>query len=104
MIKCAGHRISPSEIEEVVFKSEIVKEAAAVGLPDDVAGEIVKVFVVLINDDERKYDDYYEKIIDICADKMPSYMVPKYVEAIKALPKTPVGKIDYPTLRKRAKK
>jgi len=103
MIKCSGHRISPSEIEEVVFKTGLVKEAAAIGIPDEVAGEIVKVFIVPINENKCKSKGYAKKIIDFCSEQMPNYMVPRHIESTDFLPKTVAGKIDYPGLREMSK-
>jgi acyl-coenzyme A synthetase/AMP-(fatty) acid ligase len=98
MIKSAGHRISPWEIEEVVFKSGLVKEAAAIGLKDTVVGHRIKVLVVPAT---RYGPDLPERIARYCAERMPPYMVPSFVEIVGALPKTPSGKVDYPALQRR---
>ena len=45
MIKSSGFRVSPSEVEEVLFQSGRLREAAAIGIPDDVLGQAIKVFV-----------------------------------------------------------
>jgi acyl-CoA ligase (AMP-forming) (exosortase A-associated) len=94
-IKCSGYRISPTEIEDVLVSSGKVREAAAVGVPDAVMGQAVWVTVVPNDGDSVEPSE----LIDLCAGRMPRYMVPKRIEVARELPKTPHGKIDYPTLR-----
>jgi acyl-CoA ligase (AMP-forming) (exosortase A-associated) len=97
MIKSSGYRISPTEVEEVVFQSGRARHAAAIGVPDGLLGQAVKVFVVL-----RDGESWNERaLLEFCAERMPRYMVPKYFELIDELPKTSSGKIDYPSLRRR---
>jgi acyl-CoA ligase (AMP-forming) (exosortase A-associated) len=95
MIKSSGFRISPTEVEEVLFQSGQVREAGVIGVPDDMLGQAIKAFVVPKED--QLIDR--EQLLAFCAEKMPRYMVPKSVEILDALPKTPSGKIDYPALR-----
>lgn len=97
MIKSSGYRISPTEVEEVVFQSGKARHAAAIGVPDEMLGQAVKVFIVL-RDGEFWAPN---TILNFCAERMPRYMVPKYVEVLDDLPKTSSGKIDYPSLRRR---
>jgi acyl-CoA ligase (AMP-forming) (exosortase A-associated) len=96
MIKSSGFRISPTEVEEVFFQSGKVRHAAAIGVPDEVLGQAVKVFVV--PRDGEPVDT--EALLAFCQEKMPRYMVPKLVEVLPDLPKTSSGKIDYPSLRR----
>jgi acyl-CoA ligase (AMP-forming) (exosortase A-associated) len=95
MIKCYGHRISPSEIEDVLYATGKVKLAAAIGVPDPVRGQSIKLFVVPQNG-ELLTD---EIILEISAEKLPPFMVPRSVEIRSDLPKTPTGKIDLPRLK-----
>src|SRR5215470_9459926 len=97
MIKCSGFRISPTEVEEVVFQSGRARHAAAIGVPDDLLGQAVKVFVV--PKDGESVDT--EAVLSFCGNNMPRYMVPKFIEVLSELPKTSSGKIDYPSLRRR---
>jgi len=97
MIKSSGFRISPTEIEEVLFQTGKLRGAAAIGIPDDVLGQVVKVFVVA--KDGTPLDP--QELLTICAEKMPRYMVPKFLEVLDELPKTSSGKVDYPALRRR---
>lgn len=97
MIKSSGFRISPTEVEEVVFQSGKARHAAAIGVPDELLGQAVKVF--LVSHDGDAFDQ--DELLDFCAERMPRYMVPKYFEVMEELPKTSSGKIDYPSLRRR---
>jgi acyl-CoA ligase (AMP-forming) (exosortase A-associated) len=97
LIKSSGFRISPTEVEEVLFQSGKVREAAVIGVPDEVLGQAIKAFVA--PQDRESLDT--EALLDFCAAKMPRYMVPKSVAVLDALPKTPTGKTDYPALRRR---
>jgi acyl-CoA ligase (AMP-forming) (exosortase A-associated) len=97
MIKSSGFRISPTEIEEVLFQTGRLRGAAAIGIPDDVLGQVVKAFVVA--KDGTPVD--LQELLSICAEKMPRYMVPKFLEVLEELPKTSSGKVDYPALRRR---
>ncbi|MBD1583923.1 long-chain-fatty-acid--CoA ligase FadD [Pseudoalteromonas sp. S16_S37] len=88
MIIVSGFNVFPNEVEEVVAMHEGVLEVAAVGVPHDVSGEQVKVFVV------KKDPSLTEKdIIKHCRDNLTNYKVPKLVEFKDELPKTNVGKI-----------
>jgi acyl-CoA ligase (AMP-forming) (exosortase A-associated) len=97
MIKSSGIRISPTEVEEVVFQSGRVRHAAAIGLPDEILGQVIKVLVVA--HDGEAVDT--TALLAFCEEKMPRHMVPKVIEVLDELPKTSSGKIDYPALRQR---
>lgn len=88
MILVSGFNVFPNEIEEVAAMHEDVIEAAAIGVPHDVSGEIVKLVVV------RKNDKLSEKdLIEHCRKHLTGYKVPKKVEFTDELPKSNVGKI-----------
>ncbi len=88
MIIVSGFNVFPNEIEEVVAMHDGVLEVAAIGIPHEVSGEQVKVFVV------KKDKSLTEKdIIKHCRDNLTNYKVPKLVEFRDELPKTNVGKI-----------
>jgi len=97
MIKSSGFRISPTEVEEVLFQSGKLRGAAVIGIPDDTLGQSIKAFVV--PRDGLGLDT--EALMGYCAEKMPRYMVPKTFEVLSELPKTSSGKVDYPALRRR---
>ena len=96
-IKSAGYRISATEIESVLVAIDGVREAAAIGVPDEVLGQSI-VGIVVPHDGETLEID---EILTSCAEKMPRYMMPKHVEIVADLPKTAHGKIDYQSLRSR---
>lgn len=88
MILVSGFNVFPNEIEEVVVAHDKVLEAAAIGIPDEHSGEVVKIFVV------KKDDSLSEKeLIEYCRENLTGYKVPKEIEFRKELPKTNVGKI-----------
>jgi acyl-CoA ligase (AMP-forming) (exosortase A-associated) len=97
MIKSSGFRISPTEVEEVLFRTGRLKGAAVIGLPDDVLGQSIKALVVARDGEQVAADELRE----FCAANMPRHMVPKVIEVMDDLPKTPSGKVDYPALRRR---
>ena len=94
MILVSGFNVYPNEIENVVVELDGVLEAAAIGVPDERSGEIVKIFVV------RKDDSLSEKdILDYCRTHLTGYKRPKLIEFRDDLPKTNVGKILRRALR-----
>jgi acyl-CoA ligase (AMP-forming) (exosortase A-associated) len=97
MIKSAGFRISPTEIEEVLMQSRWLREAAVIGVPDPVLGQAIKAVVVPAEGVTVTGED----LRTFCAARLPAYMVPRTVELVQDLPKTTSGKIDYPALRRR---
>src|SRR5580700_273179 len=97
MIKSSGFRISPTEVEEVLFQTGKLRGAAVIGVPDDLLGQTIKAFVVVRDGDALDVDT----LLASCAEKMPRYMVPKEIEVLSELPKTSSGKVDYPALRRR---
>jgi acyl-CoA ligase (AMP-forming) (exosortase A-associated) len=97
MIKSSGFRISPTEVEEVLFQTGRLRGAAVIGVPDDLLGQAIKAFVVVRDGDALDVDT----LLATCAEKMPRYMVPKEIEVLSELPKTSSGKVDYPALRRR---
>ena len=97
MIKSSGYRISPTEVEEVLYESGCLRAAAVVGIPDEVLGQRIKAFVVAKNGGQHEP----EGLLAFCAQKMPNHMIPKSIEYLDELPMTSSGKVDYPTLRRR---
>jgi len=88
MILVSGFNVYPNEVEDVVASLEGVLECAAVGIPDEQAGEAVKLVVV------RSRPDLSEEAIRAhCAQHLTGYKRPKVIEFRSELPKTPVGKI-----------
>jgi long-chain acyl-CoA synthetase len=88
MILVSGFNVYPNEIEEVVAEHPGVLEAAAIGVPDEYSGEVVKLFVVK-KDPNLTVDD----IKAHCKKTMTGYKRPKFIEFIDELPKSNVGKV-----------
>jgi long-chain acyl-CoA synthetase len=93
MIIVSGFNVYPNEIEDVVASHPAIAEVAAVGIPDDKSGEVVKIFVV------KKAHVTEQEIIEHCKTGLTGYKIPKAVEFRKELPKTNVGKILRRALR-----
>jgi long-chain acyl-CoA synthetase len=88
MILVSGFNVYPNEIEGVVVTHPGVLECAAIGVPDEHSGEVVKIFVV------RKDSTLTEKqLADFLKDQLTGYKKPRYIEFRDELPKTNVGKI-----------
>jgi len=97
MILVSGFNVYPNEIENVVVELDGILEAAAIGIPDERSGEIVKIFAV------RKHDGVTEQdIIDHCRENLTGYKRPRIIEFRDELPKTNVGKILRRELRDEA--
>jgi long-chain acyl-CoA synthetase len=88
MILVSGFNVYPNEVEGVVAAHPGVLECAAVGVPDEYAGEAVKLFVVKRDPAVTERD-----IMDYCKEHLTGYKKPKYIEFRTDLPKTNVGKI-----------
>jgi acyl-CoA ligase (AMP-forming) (exosortase A-associated) len=97
MIKSSGFRISPTEVEEVLFQSGSVGHAAVIGVPDEVLGQSIKAFVV----PKEGLALAPDALVAFCAEKIPRHMVPKSIEVLLELPKMNNGKVDYVALRRR---
>jgi len=95
MIKSKGERISPKEIENILCSINGVTESAVIGVPDEILGQAIKAFVVIKEGFEISSND----ILYYCSKNMESFMVPKYIEFIKELPKSPNGKVDKKILK-----
>jgi fatty-acyl-CoA synthase/long-chain acyl-CoA synthetase len=94
-----GHNIDPAEIEEALMAHPAVAMAGAIGQPDAYAGEIPCAYVELVEGEDAKADD----LMKHCKEKVRERAAwPKHVEVLDELPKTAVGKVFKPDLRKRA--
>ena len=88
MILVSGFNVYPNEIEDVVASHPKVKESAAVGMPSERSGEMVKLFVVKKDKSLTK-----EELLHHCKEFLTAYKIPKEIEFRDSLPKTNVGKI-----------
>ena len=88
MILVSGFNVFPNEVEDVVATYDKVLEVAAIGIPDEKSGEVVKIFVVKKDKSLSK-----DELIQHCRENLTGYKVPKQIEFREELPKTNVGKI-----------
>ncbi len=95
MIKSAGFRISRTEVEEALYQSGLVTEAAVIGIPDDILGQAVTSLIV----PKDKKTFVLADLSGFCLTKLPRYMMPKSFHVLEGVPKTPNGKIDYTYLQ-----
>jgi acetyl-CoA synthetase len=99
VIKSAGHLIGPFEVESALVEHEAVVEAAVIGKPDPVMGNIIKAFVVL-TDEYKEHISVPEKKIALireihahAREKLGAAVAPKEIEVVDQLPHTKSGKI-----------
>jgi len=91
MIKSSGYRISPSEVEEVLYASGLVGECAVYGVPHEAWGEAVAVVVTA----REGVDVDIATLQTLCREKLPAYMVPAFLSLREGpLPRNANGKID----------
>jgi acetyl-CoA synthetase/medium-chain acyl-CoA synthetase len=100
VIKSAGYRIGPFEVESALVEHDAVVEAAVVGKPDDVRGHIVKAFVVL-GKGFAPSETLKAELQDHCRRLTAPYKYPREIEFVAELPKTISGKIRRIELRQR---
>jgi long-chain acyl-CoA synthetase len=99
LVITGGYNVYPREVEEVLFTHPDVLEAAVVGQPDAYRGEVLRGFVVMRAG--RVFDE--EALKAFCAERLARYKVPARIEAVEALPKTSVNKIDKKVLKERVR-
>jgi long-chain acyl-CoA synthetase len=88
MILVSGFNVYPNEIEDLVTQMEGVRECAAIGVPDEKAGEAVKL--VIVRGDPALTE---AQVRAYCEAHLTGYKRPKLIEFRNDLPKTPVGKV-----------
>lgn len=88
MIIVSGFNVFPAEIEEVLSRHPKIHEVAAIGIPDEKSGEVVKVFIV--KRDKSLDEDEVERY---CRENFTNYKLPKAIEFRDSLPKTNIGKV-----------
>ncbi|MDD5621264.1 MAG: AMP-binding protein, partial [Candidatus Pacebacteria bacterium] len=93
MINVRGEKAWPQDIEEVLREHPAIKDAAVIGIPDDYYGQIPKAFIVA-NENISE-----EEIINFCKNNLADYQIPRKIEFIEEIPKSPLGKILHYLLR-----
>ena len=96
LIITGGYNVYPREIEEVLYTHPAVYEAAVIGIPDEVKGEIPKAFITLKPEQQASEGE----IIAFCKANLAPYKIPRQVEIRSELPKSSTGKILHRELRK----
>ena len=89
MIKTRGEKVSPIQVENVLFALPGVKEAAVVGVPDEHLGEAIRAYVVREEGSSLKE----AQVVRACREQLEAFAVPHEVRFVDDLPKTPSGKV-----------
>jgi fatty-acyl-CoA synthase len=97
MINCSGFKVWPADVESMLYAHPAVQEAVVIATRDAHRGETVKALVVLKPGARGQQSP--EQIIDWAKDKMAAYKVPRIVELVDSLPKSPAGKILWRVLQ-----
>ena len=95
LIIVGGYNVYPREVEEVLYTHPAVYEAAVIGVPDEVKGEIPKAFITLKPGQQASE----KEIVDFCKQNLAPYKIPRQVEIRSELPKSSTGKILHRELR-----
>lgn len=90
MIKTSGYRVSPTEVEEVIYATGLVAEAAAFGVPHPLLGQAIVVVAVAAGQAALDTD----ALLAACKQHLPAFMVPSLIQSRASLPRNPNGKID----------
>ena len=97
MIKCRGERVNLKEVENALHQFPGVAEAAVIAEPDEVLGHVLRAFLVRAPACHATQRD----VLKFCTERIEHFMIPRHVEFLDALPKTPNGKIDRQSLKAR---
>jgi acyl-CoA synthetase (AMP-forming)/AMP-acid ligase II len=97
MIKSSGYRVSPSEVEEIIYSSKQISEVAVMGVPHPTLGQAI---IAVVNPGGNLECDP-NTVIALCKRELPNFMVPTQIEIISPLPKNPNGKVDRSLLKKK---
>jgi long-chain acyl-CoA synthetase len=97
MIISGGENVYPIEVEEVLTRHPQVADAAVIGVPDDHWGEVVKAFVVRREDHRLAGED----LLSFARAQLAGYKLPRSIEFVDDLPRTPTGKVLKRELRER---
>jgi acetyl-CoA synthetase len=98
VIISAGWTMSAVEIENILLKHPDVKEAAVIGVPDAIRGQVAKAFIVT---DRLPSDDYAGELTKFTRDRLSQHEFPRHIAFVSEIPKTPAGKVNRKVLRDR---
>jgi long-chain acyl-CoA synthetase len=99
MVVSGGVNIYPAEAEQVLARHDSVADVACVGLPDDEMGERL-VGLVQLRPGVAGDDDLVDGLITWCRESLAGYKCPRALHFVDEIPRTPMGKIDKPALRR----
>ncbi len=100
VISSAGHRVGPGEIEDCLLQHEAVAQAAVIGSPDALRGEIIKAYIVLAKG-FRPSEGLKQEIQDLVRARRSAYEYPREIEFLDEIPMTTTGKVRRVELRQR---
>jgi carnitine-CoA ligase len=95
-VRRRGENVSTYEVEQIILKFDAVAEVAVHAVPSELAEDEIKACIVLR---PGKTVDYIQ-LLDFCSSHMPYYAVPRYVEIVEQLPRSPIGRVQKFELRK----
>lgn len=87
LIRRGGEMIAPTEIEQQLLKHNLVRDCVVVGVADDIMGEEIKALIVTSGPVDAL------QLWEFLSDRLPAYMVPRYVGFVESIPKTETQKI-----------
>ena len=99
MIISSGFNVYPRDIDELLYTHPKVLDAGAIGVPDPIRGEAIKLFLVLKPGEIITEDE----VIAFCRESLAAYKVPRYVEFLEDIPRTNMQKVDRKALREMGK-
>ncbi|MGH8218543.1 MAG: acyl-CoA ligase (AMP-forming), exosortase A system-associated [Steroidobacteraceae bacterium] len=94
MIKTSGYRVSPTEIEEILFATGLVADVVAVGVSHPTLGQAIAVVATPAPSAAADTDN----LLETCRRQLPRYMVPHHIDWRDSIPRNPNGKYDRPRL------
>lgn len=97
-IRRRGENISSAELEAAVQRHPTIAECAVIGVPSEVGEDDVKLCIVL----KPGQKVAYEALLAWCQEQLPRFMVPRYLEYLESLPKTPTQRVEKYRLREQA--
>jgi fatty-acyl-CoA synthase len=97
IINSSGYKVSPAEVEAMLYRHPAIQEACVVGAPDEYRGEIVKAIVVVKPD--RKADFSAAGLVAWARGQMAVYKAPRTVQVVANLPKSASGKVLWKVLQ-----
>ncbi len=96
IIKTRGEKVSPAEIENVIYKIDGIREVAVIGIPDEIMGEAIIVYVTT----HGHFKLTEQEILKVCMSKLELFMIPQHIIFLNEMPKSSNSKIDKKELKK----